>query len=84
MYYAIAALLALIADQALKYYVTLNIPLDEGVVAFIPHVMSLVHYRPTGAAFSMLSGGWARWLLVASKSFFKSISVCLTGCISLR
>ena len=54
MLYLIAALAILIADQALKYYVTLNIPLGEGVVAFIPHVMSLVHYRNTGAAFSML------------------------------
>lgn len=64
MYYAIAALLALIADQALKYYVTLNIPLNEGVVTLIPGIMSLVHHRNTGAAFSMLSGGGARWAFV--------------------
>lgn len=64
MYYAIAALLVLIADQALKYYVTLNIPLNEGVVPLIPGIMSLVHHRNTGAAFSMLSGGGARWAFV--------------------
>lgn len=64
MYYAIVALLALIADQALKYYITLNIPLNEGVVELIPGIMSLVHHRNTGAAFSMLSGGGARWAFV--------------------
>lgn len=64
MLYAIAALLILIADQAVKYYVTLNIPLDEGVVTLIPGVMSLVNYHNTGAAFSMLSGGGARWAFV--------------------
>jgi len=64
MLYAIAALLVLIADQALKYYVTLHIPLDEGVVTLIPGFMSLTHYHNTGAAFSMLSGGGARWAFV--------------------
>lgn len=75
MLYLIAALLILIADQALKYYVTLNIPLDEGVVAFIPHVMSLVHYRNTGAAFSMLSGGGARWAFVVLAIAFTAATV---------
>lgn len=75
MLYLIAALLILIADQALKYYVTLHIPLDEGVVAFIPHVMSLVHYRNTGAAFSMLSGGGARWAFVVLAVAFTAATV---------
>lgn len=75
MLYLIAALAILIADQALKYYVTLNIPLDEGVVAFIPHVMSLVHYRNTGAAFSMLSGGGARWAFVVLAVAFTAATV---------
>ena len=64
MLYAIVALLVLIADQALKYYITLNVPLNEGVIPFIPGFMSLVHHRNTGAAFSMLSGGGARWAFV--------------------
>lgn len=64
MLYAIVALLVLIADQALKYYVTVNIPLDEGVITLIPGVMSLVNYHNTGAAFSMLDGGGARWAFV--------------------
>lgn len=64
MLYAIAALLVLIADQGLKYYVTLNIPLGGGVVTLIPGVMSLVNYHNTGAAFSMLSDAGARWAFV--------------------
>ena len=64
MLYAIAALLVLIADQALKYYITLNVPLNEGIIPLMPGFMSLVHHRNTGAAFSMLSGGGARWAFV--------------------
>ncbi len=75
MLYLIAALLILIADQALKYYVTLNIPLGEGVVPFIPNIMSLVHYRNTGAAFSMLSGGGARWAFVVLAVAFTAATV---------
>lgn len=70
MLYAIVALLVLIADQALKYYVTLNIPLNEGVITLIPGVMSLVNYHNTGAAFSMLSGGGARWAFVVLAAAF--------------
>jgi len=64
VYYAIAALLVLIADQALKYYVTLNIPLGDGVIPLIPGFMSLVNYHNTGAAFGMLSDSGARWAFV--------------------
>lgn len=77
MYYAIAALLALIADQALKYYVTLNIPLGDGVSPFIPGFMSLVNYHNTGAAFSMLSGGGARWAFVVLALSFTAATVYL-------
>lgn len=75
MLYAIAALLILIADQALKYYVTLNIPLDEGVMTFIPGLMSLVRYHNTGAAFSMLSGGGARWAFVVLAAAFTAATI---------
>ena len=75
MLYLIAALLILISDQALKYYVTLNIPLDGGVMDFIPGFMSLVHYRNTGAAFSMLSGGGARWAFVVLALAFTAATI---------
>lgn len=75
MLYLIAALLILISDQALKYYVTLNIPLGEGVVSFIPGFMSLVRYHNTGAAFSMLSGGGARWAFVVLAVAFTAATI---------
>lgn len=77
MYYAIAALLVLIADQALKYYVTLNIPLGDGVITLIPGFMSLVNYHNTGAAFSMLSGGGARWAFVVLAVSFTAAVIYL-------
>ena len=77
MLYLIAALLILIADQGLKYYVTLNIPLGEGVIPLIPHIMSLTHYHNTGAAFSMLSGGGARWAFVVLAVAFTAATVYL-------
>ena len=75
MLYAIVALLVLIADQALKYYVTLNIVVGETVVPFIPGIMSLVHFRNTGAAFSMLSGGGARWAFVLLAVAFTAATI---------
>lgn len=77
MYYAIAALLILIADQALKYYITLNVPLGEGVIPMIPGFMSLVNYHNTGAAFSMLSGGGARWAFVVLALSFTAATIYL-------
>ena len=77
MYYAIAALLILIADQALKYYITLNVPLGEGVITLIPGFMSLVNYHNTGAAFSMLSGGGARWAFVVLAVSFTAATIYL-------
>ena len=77
MLYAIAALLVLIADQALKYYVTLNIPLGDGVIPLIPGFMSLVNFHNTGAAFSMLSGGGARWAFVVLAVSFTAAVIYL-------
>ena len=57
MLYAIVAVLVLILDQGLKYYVTLNIPLNTGSVTLIPKVLSLMNIHNTGAAFGMLGGG---------------------------
>ena len=80
MYYAIAALLVLIADQALKYYVTLNIPLGDGVITLTPGFMSLVNYHNTGAAFSMLSGGGARWaFVVLALSFTAAVTYLIVN-----
>lgn len=56
MLYAIAAVAALIADQALKYWVTANIQLDGGFKPLIPGFIRLSNIHNSGAAFSFLSG----------------------------
>ena len=64
MWYAIVAILILIADQGLKYWVTLNIPLDTGHVTLIPGVLELTNIHNNGAAFSILHGKVGRWSVV--------------------
>lgn len=76
MLYAIAAVLVLILDQGLKYYVTLNIDLNTGVMPLIPKVLSLVNIHNTGAAFSMLSGG-----SMAVRVGFVIIALGFTGAV---
>ena len=66
MWYAIVAILILIADQGLKYWVTLNIPLDTGHVTLIPGVLELRYFLNDGMAFSMLAG--KQKLLIAATS----------------
>ena len=56
MLYAIAAALVLVLDQGLKYFVTLKIALNEGVMQLIPGVMSLVNLHNTGMAFGFCPG----------------------------
>ena len=62
MLYAIVAVLALIVDQALKYWTTVNIVVDSGSAKLIPGFIRLVNLHNTGAAFSILEG--ARWFFV--------------------
>lgn len=60
MLYAIVALLVIILDQWLKYWVAGNIALNSGAKELIPGVLSLVNIHNEGAAFGFLSGGNAR------------------------
>ncbi len=62
MLYAIVAVIALIIDQAVKYWATANIVLNTGVKEFIPGLIRLTNIHNTGAAFSILEG--ARWFFV--------------------
>ena len=62
MLYAIVAVIALIIDQAVKYWATANIVLNSGARPFIPGVLHLTNIHNTGAAFSILDG--ARWFFV--------------------
>ena len=64
MFYALAVVLVLIADQWLKYWVSCNIALDVGEKALIPGVIKLVNIHNTGAAFGLLNSGAWRWVFV--------------------
>ncbi len=76
MIYAIAAVLALILDQAVKFWTTKNIPLNE-VVEFIPGVLQLTNIHNYGAAFNILQN--ARWfLIVVTFVFIIGIIVLMT------
>ena len=58
MWYAIVAILILIADQGLKYWVTLNIPLDTGHVTLIPGVSATLRSpRSTAVRSSAIRAG---------------------------
>lgn len=65
MLYAIIAVIILIADQWLKYWVTVNITLATGSVGLIPGVIKLVNIHNSGAAFGLLdSVPYARWIFL--------------------
>ena len=60
MLYAIVAMLAIIADQWVKYWCSSTIPWNTAGEKFIPGIISLVYVKNDGAAFGILSGGGAR------------------------
>lgn len=62
------------ADQALKLWVSANIPLG-GVKPLIPGVMSLTHLRNTGMAFSLLSGH--TWILAVISAAVAALLIWL-------
>lgn len=78
MLYAIVSVLILIADQGLKYWVTLNIPLNEGRVELIPGVLDLMNIHNYGAAFSILRNA-PSWLFIVIAIVFAAVVI-----ISLR
>ena len=62
MLYAIVAVIALILDQAVKYWTTVNVVVDTGEAKLIPGLVHMANVHNTGAAFSFLEG--ARWFFV--------------------
>ena len=78
MLYAIVAMLVIIADQWLKYWVAGHIVLDTGIKTLIPGVLSLVNIHNTGAAFGFLSGGNARiYFIIICAVFTIAVIVAL-------
>lgn len=78
MLYAIVALLVIIADQWLKYWVAGNIVLNTGMKELIPGVLSLVNIHNEGAAFGFMSGGNARiYFIIICAVFTIAVIVAL-------
>lgn len=71
MLFAIVAAVLLIADQWLKYWVTVNITLSTGSQELIPGVVKLVNIHNSGAAFGLLDNvDYARWIFLAVTAVF--------------
>lgn len=71
MLFAIVTILILIADQWLKYWVTVNITLSTGSHELIPGVVKLVNIHNSGAAFGLLDNvSYARWIFLAITAVF--------------
>lgn len=78
MLYALIAVLLLIADQWLKYWVTVNIVLGTGELPLIPGFIELVNVHNTGAAFSLFDSVDAmRWIFVALAVLITALLIVL-------
>ena len=75
MLYLIAAALGVVLDQVVKAFIRAKLAIGE-TMPFIPGILRLTRFENSGAAFSMLSGGWARWLLA-----LLSLGFVIVGCI---
>ena len=67
MLYAIVVVLLLIADQGLKYWVTVHVALNEGRHVLIPKVLDVMNIHNYGIAFSWLQNvpSWVFALIAA-------------------
>lgn len=73
MLYAIVAVIALIIDQAVKYWTSANIIVNTGKVTLIPGFIHLANVHNYGAAFSFLEG--ARWFFVVLCILFVALVI---------
>lgn len=78
MLYAIVALIVVILDQAVKFWIAGTIPFETGIIRLVPGFLSLVNIHNTGAAFSFLAGGGARiWFIGISAAFCLLVIIAL-------
>lgn len=86
MLYAIGAVLVIIIDQWVKYWVSGAIPMSSAGEPFIPGLISLVNLHNDGAAFGFLSGGNARiYFIIITGVFTLAVILALaTNFISGR
>ena len=77
MSYVIAVLLILIGDQAMKYWTSVNIPLNSAQRSFIPNVVDITNIHNSGAAFGILRNAGARWLFIVLAVAFVALVIWL-------
>lgn len=78
MLYAIVALLVIIADQWVKYWVSMSISMASSGEPLIPGIVSLVNLHNDGCAFSFLSGGGARiYFIILTGIFTVAVIIAL-------
>jgi signal peptidase II len=72
MLYAIAAVIVLILDQGLKYWISMHMALNE-TAPLLPGIVRLTYVQNRGAAFSILRDAeWARWLFLVILAIFSA------------
>ena len=77
MLYLIIAALGVGLDQLVKAFIRAELAIGQ-TMPFLPGILRLTHYENSGAAFSLLSGGGARWALaILSLGFVIAGSVVL-------
>jgi signal peptidase II len=75
MLYAIAAVIVLILDQGLKYWVSMHMAVNE-TAPLLPGVVRLTYVQNRGAAFSILRDAeWARWLFLLILVIFSAVVI---------
>ncbi len=77
MLYAIFAVLVIILDQGVKYWVSGHVALNSQTVPFIPDILSIVNVRNDGAAFSFLAGSNARIYFIILTGVFTLVVIVL-------
>ena len=78
MLYAIIAVLVIIVDQWVKYWVSGAIPIESTGVPLVNGILSLVNVHNDGAAFSFLSGANARiYFIVLTGVFTVAVIIAL-------
>ena len=74
MLYAIFAVLVIILDQGVKYWVSGAIHMESAGETFIPGILSIINVHNDGAAFSFLAGSNARIYFIQNTELRKEIT----------
>ena len=74
MLYAIVVVLLLIADQGLKYWVTVHVPLDQAPNVLIPKLLDITNTHNYGIAFSWLQN-MPSWIFALIAALFSVVVI---------